>query len=178
MSDDQRIRDDDPYARGAPDPTLLTRSESQGLEVRLRREMDEKLAALKELHETTFSLLKEQRDQMSTASKTAVDAALANQKEAATKIETSIGTQIKELDRRITESEKRLLTGEGMLRGSVDTRQERRSDIGSSMQVASTILSLVAILISLFLATRVLPNAPAVPVTIAPSPPAVLAPPR
>ena len=65
-----------PYTRGAPDPTLLTRSESLRLEERMQREFDEKIRSLKELHEKTFMLLGIQINQAGQTSKEAVSAAL------------------------------------------------------------------------------------------------------
>lgn len=161
MSED---RDTGPYARGAPDPTVLTREESRLLEERIRRE----LSALKELHEVRFAELDRRVDQGRTASKEAVEAALQTRKEAADKSEASTGKQFEAMDRRISEVKERLDTGEGALRGSVDTRQERRSDLGSSLQVAAFVLSVVSVLIVIVLAIIELPHSPAVPVTVSP----------
>jgi hypothetical protein len=165
MSDD-RDGYRSPYAPGAPDPTLLTRAESQLLESRLRREMDEKLAALKELRETIFVLFEKQMHQYKVASKEAVDAALQSQKESVSKSEISTGKQLEALDRRISENKERLDRGEGVNRGAVDTRSERRADVGSFAAIAALVLGIINILIIIIVAIVAVPHSPPVPVTV------------
>lgn len=152
-----------------PDPSLLTREESRALELRLQREFDEKIRALKELVETTFKLFQIQMEQSRTYGREAVDAALLTQKESITKGETATGAQLAALDRRISELKERLDTGEGALRGQVDTRHEQREDTGKLLGISAFAIGVVSILFNLMIAILTLPHAPAVPIALAPA---------
>lgn len=148
-----------------PDPTVLTNEAVRQCEERLRRE----IGSLKELHEVRFDALTRLVEQGRMASREAVEAALQTRKEAADEAKASTGKQFEAMDRRISEVKERLDTGEGATRGSVDTRQERRSELGASLQIAAFVVSIISLLIVVALAIVTLPHSAPIPVTAAPS---------
>lgn len=147
-----------------PDPSLLTNEAVRHLEERVRRE----IASLKELHEVRLEALSRLVENGRIAGRESVEAALQTRKEAADKAEASTNKQFEAMDRRISEIKERLDTGEGATRGSVDTRQERRSEIASSLMIAGFVASIISILIAITVAIITVPHSPAVPVTVVP----------
>lgn len=155
-----------------PDPSLLTteqiRREIASLGDQIRRE----ITALRELHETKFTALNTLIEHDSRAAQTAIAAAMAAQKEAATKAEAAAGDLMKELGRRVDELKARLDKGEGVDRGATDTRGEQRQAIGVFVGLGGLVIGLVSAIVAI-LAIVSLPHSPPVPVTVT-TPPALL----
>jgi hypothetical protein len=69
----------------------------------------------------------------------------------------------------ITDIKGRLDRGEGVIRGSVDTRTDRRSDLGSTMGIASLVVSIISVIVVILIAITSISHTPPNP-TIVSSP--------
>jgi hypothetical protein len=162
--------------RNAPD-------ERDDLRRRLQQDIATAVSNLRELHSERFTAVQQQFDERDTrgeqekkSSKEALDAALLAQKEsvsqqndanttAATKSEVSFTKQIdaallliatleKSLTDRITELKERIDRGEGAGQGAAVQRTDTRLATGSAVALASVVLAVAAIVVTILIATH------------------------
>lgn len=154
----------DPQPESKPDPTLLTIDALRREIAMLENLMVTRLEAAEDLTQERFHRLdgliahfEEQRREQKADTKAAVDAALASQKEATSKMETTTTSQIdslrsnfetsfRSIESSIADLKDRMTITESIKQGAVEQRSETR-------QVSSVTIGFIGLAITVILAT-------------------------